>query len=299
MRSSAAQVPLLASACQSSRKRRKSSSRRVAQQGLQRARSPRRGAASRRSRGSRRGRSCSCLAASRAARPPRRSRPGDLEHVAQPLGGDPHVVLGRRRAGLERLLGEAAQLVEPGARRCGAALSRSGAPGRGPSTLRAFTRRRLDQLVEAAAQLRQPLRGDEGREVLVRLPLLARAARSISALERCRSASGDLAGEALEEVDLDVAVAALAERVGERLDLASAPCGSACAGSRARRPPAPPAAAASPPACRGRARPRRGRGRRARARRPPSARTSTTRAAARAKGSSQSSPATSRGARHA
>ena len=62
------------------------------------------------------------------------------------------------------------------------------------------------------------------------------------------------AGEAVEGVDVDVGVAALAERVGQRLDVAQHAAGALAWGSTARRSRARRAGGAWPRACRGRAR---------------------------------------------
>ena len=144
-RSSAAQVPLSASSRQSSLNWRKSSSRRVRSRLAQRLDAP----------GARQHHvavvdvaehALQSLAASRAAfASGAEAGAGDLQHVAQPLGGDPHVVLGRRRRGLERARGEGAQLVEPGAddpRRVGTQRRRrvEALAPRAPSSLRRLRR---------------------------------------------------------------------------------------------------------------------------------------------------------------
>ena len=104
-----------------------------------------------------------------------------------------------------------------------AALGRSGSPGSRPLTLRAFTaRRRLDQLAERVAQLAEPLLGHERRQPLVRLPLLL-AEPGQEDLQPPPVGGRRLLQEAGEEGDRDVAVAALAERVGKRLDLLQRP----------------------------------------------------------------------------
>ena len=63
-----------------------------------------------------------------------------------------------------------------------------------------------------------------------------------------------LRAKPVEELDLDVAVAPLAERVGQRLHPLQRLAVALARKAGLRRPPAPPAAAASPPACRARAR---------------------------------------------
>ena len=104
----------LPSSDQSSRKRAKSSSRRVRSSASTDSMPATRGSITSQSWISPRT-PCSSLAAPRmASASGPEAAGGDLEHVAEPFGGDPHVVLGRFPAGLERLLGEAGQLLEPG-----------------------------------------------------------------------------------------------------------------------------------------------------------------------------------------
>ena len=75
----------------------------------------RRGAASRRSRGSRRARPAAPWPPRGPPRLGAEAAADDLEHVAQSLGGDPHVVLGARRAPAPAPARRSPQLGEPGA----------------------------------------------------------------------------------------------------------------------------------------------------------------------------------------
>ena len=161
--------------------------------------------------------SCSSWAALRAASAsgPRHG-PVDLEHVAQPLGGDPQVVLGAPRRRIERRIGERKHLSGP---------DPDDALGVDPQR-----RRRVEALDLARLHVFAAFASFFSRRRSLRSRFLARYGANSSfacALlgaqrhdpRRQRLAIGlrSLLREPGEELELDVAVAALAERVGQSL----------------------------------------------------------------------------------
>ena len=212
---------------------------------------------------------CSSLAARRASeRLVPEAALDDLEHVAQPLGGDPHARAGRsprRDRGPPRQRSAAPRAgVGRSAPRCGAAIS----PGRASRRSRAFTRRPPRPARQAAAQL---LAGARGRRTAPdrRLPR-SRSSRSrgISARGPDRAPGGDPTAKRSRNSISTSRSRRSPERVGERLDLLQRPAEALAREAGLRRPPSRPAGGASPPACRGHARVCRGRARPGPARRP-------------------------------
>ena len=193
--------------------------------------------------------------------------PGDLEHVAQPLGGDPHVVLGRAADGSSAAGAKREQLVQPGAD--------------DPRRVGTQRRRRVEALHLACLQSPPPSPAlpRRCRSFFRRLGATkganssfacrcSRRSRSTSPATAAAGRPRGLTREPLEELDRHIAVAPLAERVGQRLDPLQRLALPLRAESRARRPPARRAGGASPPACHAHARSRRCRARRRSGRRP-------------------------------
>ena len=187
------------------------------------------------------------------------ARAGQLEHVAQALGGDPHVVQRVDLAPGRAARGMNEHSSSSRVRTIRSALSASGPAGSRPLTLRAFTRASSRRPASASSRPRRSgcaacSSAAASDRVARRLRARSRAA---SAATPARSARGTAAGELLQRVDLHVGVAALAERVGQRLDVAQRRLERLGGEARARRSPAPRAAAAWRRACRARARCRR------------------------------------------
>ena len=159
---------------------------------------------------------CSSFAAAPAPAPrPRRSRADQLERVAQPFGRDPHVVLRHGRARLAAPARTGLRSSSSRAARSRAAFGRSGL-----LRLQALDLRRLHALTA-------PTRSSSADRRARRRSSPTNGARAVFA-SRCSSRSlamrissrPRVAGrspldETEQELDRDVAVAALAERVGE------------------------------------------------------------------------------------
>ena len=190
----------------------------------------------------------------------------DLQHVAQSLRRDPHVVLGVAASGA-RASAAKPRSSSRRTRTIRETLGDSGALRIETVHLSRFHEpRRLDELPQAAAQLLQPLRGDVRRKLLVGLPLQSRTS-SISVARALRSASA-----AASTRPSSSAISTSRSRRSPSASASAFTLFSALrcrlAESRTRRSRAPRVAGASPPACRGRARLRPSREPRWSARRP-------------------------------
>ena len=144
---------------------------------------------------------------------------GDLEHVAQPLGGDAHVVQGLDLLGVQRLGREGVELVEAGAD------DPLGVGGEARGRVKALDPARLHaarsphQFAQAALEVVLLRAAKRLGKAHVGLGLLGPEA--VGEQRHARAARRlDAGGEAIEGGDVDVGVTALAQRVGQRLDVA-------------------------------------------------------------------------------